>query len=138
MDPLANFLVHVAETLRQNTLQKLTLSKPARDADPQLRNLYIRPVTLNTGPALQFTHRHATRDITKNHTPDETLAQLPQLLETYRNAHLITPAQIISYSADKLPPRLQIQKNTAPAPTKTAAVPAHNRPKQYPVPPTSP
>src|SRR5580700_8066398 len=76
-------------------LVKLTLGKPRTGtAEPSLKNLFVRPVTLNSGPHLSFVWRHATRDITKNFPPAEALAQLEPLIgTTFLDAHLFTPAQ---------------------------------------------
>ncbi len=73
------FLYLLRASLRDETLVKLTLGKH-RGADPTLRNLFVRPVTLKAGPRLTFVWRHVTRDITKNHTPAEALALIEPLI----------------------------------------------------------
>jgi hypothetical protein len=77
------------------TLVKLTLGKPhVGTAEPSLKNIFARPVTLKSGPHLSLVWRHATRDITKNFPPAEALAQLEPLIgTTFLDAHLFTPAQ---------------------------------------------
>ncbi len=72
------------------TLIKLTLGRYEGD-DATLRNVFVRPVTLNAGRRLSFVYRHATRDITKNLTVGEGLACVGRLLGTeFRSAHLFT------------------------------------------------
>jgi SAM-dependent methyltransferase len=56
-----------------------------------LRNLFVRPVTLRGAPHYSFVWRHATRDITKNHTPADAVSQLEQIIGTgFHSAHLFT------------------------------------------------
>lgn len=79
--------------VRESTLVKLTLGKP-RAADGTLKNVFIRPVTLKTGPQLAFVWRHDTRDITKNLPPEEALAAVDQLINAdFLDAHLFTTTQ---------------------------------------------
>ena len=80
-------------SVADGTLVKLTLGKP-RGTDATLQNLFVRPVALKTGPHLAFVWRHATRDITKNHTPDDALAELEPLLGAgFLDGHLFTTTQ---------------------------------------------
>ena len=74
-------------------LTKLTLGK-YRGSEVGLKNLFVRPVQLKSGPHLSFIWRYATRDVTKNHAAEEALAQLERLIGTdFLDAHLFTPAQ---------------------------------------------
>src|SRR4051812_14241630 len=66
-------------SVTDGSLVKLTLGK-YRGSDSTLRNLFVRPVTLKSGPHLTFVWRHGTRDITKNHPPAEALALLEPLV----------------------------------------------------------
>jgi len=79
------------------SLTKLTLGK-YRGADASLKNLFVRPVTLKSGPHLSFTWRHETRDITKNHTPDSAVVEIDGLLgRDFLDAHLFTATQQAQY-----------------------------------------
>ena len=72
------------------SLAKLTLAKPA-GTDPTLRNLFVRPVLLRSGPRFAFVWRHATKDITKNHGAEEALRLLePMVGSDFLDAHLFT------------------------------------------------
>ncbi len=87
------FIALLREAVTGGTLEKLTLGKPA-GRDPTLRNLFVRPVALKSGPRLAFVWRHETRDITKNHTPEEALGLLESLVGgDFLDAHLFTAAQ---------------------------------------------
>lgn len=72
-------------------LIKLTLGKYRGD-DDTLKQLFVRPVSLKSGPHYSFVWRHQTRDVTKNVAADETLAALETLIgDPFRDAHLFTP-----------------------------------------------
>ncbi|HNC24443.1 MAG TPA: methyltransferase, partial [Opitutaceae bacterium] len=64
-DARTRFLEQLRSAVHDGTLVKLTLGKH-RGADATLQNLFVRPVTLKSGPHLAFVWRHATRDVTKN------------------------------------------------------------------------
>jgi SAM-dependent methyltransferase len=102
-DARTRFLAQLRAALTTGTLVKLTLGKPLPPAAPStLRNLYVRPVTLKAGPHFAFLWRHVTNDITKNHPPAESLAELEALLgTTFGDAHLFTPLQ--SHQLQTLP-----------------------------------
>lgn len=89
------FLSLVSAAFADGSFSKLTLGKPRpAAADSSLLNLFIRPVKLKAGPHLTFVWRHATRDVTKNFSPPEALAQVETLLgPTFLDAHLFTPTQ---------------------------------------------
>jgi len=115
-DARGRFLVQLRAAITTGTLVKLTLGKPLPPAAPaSLRNLYVRPVTLKAGPQFAFLWRHATNDITKNHPPAETVAELETLLgTTFGDAHLFTPLQ--SHQLQTLPDgRLKLISRAATA-----------------------
>ena len=123
-------------SVETGALNKLTLGK-YRGAEPELKNVFIRPVALKSGPHLSFVYRYATRDVTKNHPPAEALELLHQLVGVqFLDAHLFTPAQTLQLSTS--------DDGTARLHTKTAAtapVPAsvdHDRGRDYLIPATSP
>jgi hypothetical protein len=87
------FMALLRDAVEGGSLEKLTLGKAA-GRDPTLVNLFVRPVTLKSGPRLAFVWRHATRDITKNHEAGEALGLLDSLIGTdFLDAHLFTAAQ---------------------------------------------
>jgi SAM-dependent methyltransferase len=92
-DARARFLALLHSAVHDGALVKLTLGKH-RGADATLQNLFVRPVSLKTGPHLSLLWRHDTRDITKNHPPAEALALIDPLIGgDFLDAHLFTPAQ---------------------------------------------
>ncbi len=137
MPPHPRFLALLRAAVEQRTFVKLTLGKPTAAADPSLRNLFVRPVTLKAGPHLSFVWRHATRDVTKNHPPAEALALLESALgETFADAHLFTPlqtARLQTFSDGKIKLFLKTA-DAAPPPAATE----HDRSKQRPLSPDTP
>ncbi len=136
-DARERFLGLLRATAGDGTLVKLTLGKPrAGIAEPSLKNLFVRPVTLNSGPHLSFVWRHATRDVTKNFPPTEALAQLEPLIgTTFLDAHLFTPAQTAQLeTGDDGRSRLRVKNlSSAPAPAGL-----HDRAKAHPIPADAP
>jgi SAM-dependent methyltransferase len=132
------FLTLLGDAVRTGTLQKLTLGKH-RGADATLQNLFIRPVTLKSGPQFAFVWRHATRDITKNHAPDAALTLLTPLIGTdFLDAHLFTSTQTAQLTTSATgDARVRVQAAT---PTEASATTnsAHNRVKSRLIDPHSP
>jgi SAM-dependent methyltransferase len=124
-------------SVAEGTLTKLTLGKPGPGlSDPTLQNVFVRPVLLKTGPHLTFVWRHATRDVTKNHSPDDSLALIDSLLgREFLDAHLFTTAQ--SAQLECQPDgsaRIRLKAATAAASPPSG----HDHAKQYPIPAGSP
>lgn len=89
-DARIRFLELLHTALEHHTLEKLTLGK-YRGTDGTLEKLFIRPVELKAGPHLTFLWRHASRDITKNHSLADALTLVSTLVGTdFLDAHLFT------------------------------------------------
>jgi len=126
------FLELLQTAVQDGTLVKLTLGK-YRGGDATLHNLFVRPVVLKTGPHLTFVWRHATRDLTKNHPPDEALTLIAPLIGgDFLDAHLFTPAQTaqLPCAADGSARLTHKLAATAPA----APPVAHDREKTHLIP----
>ena len=134
-DNRAKFLALLHTAVEAGTLLKLTLGKH-RGADATLQNLLVRPVALKTGPHLAFVWRHATRDITKNHSPAGGLAVIEPLIGAdFLDAHLFTATQTAQLECQSDgSARLRVKQSAA-----TAAAPAaHDRAKGHLIPATAP
>lgn len=133
------FLDLVRHAIEEQTLTKLTLGK-YRGADATLKNLFVRPVALKTGPHLTFLWRHATRDITKNIPPADALAQLDVLIGgDFLDAHLFTPgasAQLECQPDGSA--RLRTKQTGAASPASAAPAAAHDRAKSHVIPAGAP
>ncbi len=87
---LQKLLIAIDESLAEISFIKLTLSgKKAVEAE--LKNVYVKVVTLKAGNRLSFTYRHTTNDITKNYTFADGLKEIELLLEkSFNQAILLT------------------------------------------------
>ena len=130
------FLDLLRTATQTGALTKLTLGKH-RGADASLKNLLVRPVTLKTGLHLAFVWRHATRDITKNHSPTDALALLEPLIGAdFLDAHLFTNTQTAQLECQPDgTARLHIKQTIAAAPTAPAP---HDRAKSHLIPVSAP
>lgn len=120
--------------LDNGSLVKATLGAP-RGADPTLRQLTARPVQLRAGPRLACVYRHTTRDLTRNLTREEALAELTARLgRDFGTAHLFTTALVaeLDWPPEGEPTlRLLPPRHTAPAD------PRHDRAKAYRITPAA-
>jgi hypothetical protein len=137
-DARKRFITLLRAATGDGTLVKLTLGKPRpRVADPSLKNLFVRPVTLKSGPHLNFVWRHATRDIIKNSPPAGALAQIEPLIgTTFLDAHLFTPAQTAQLEMDPDGHGHLRVKSLGTAPAQQGE--AHDRPKSHLIPANAP
>lgn len=84
------FVSEVINSFNNDSLVKLSLGN-YHGADESLKNIYAKKVRIKQEPRFNLTFRHKTRDITKNHTPEEFTGMLAQWLHTdFRIATLQT------------------------------------------------
>jgi SAM-dependent methyltransferase len=130
------FLALLAAGVGDGKLLKLTLGK-YRGTDPSLRNVFVRPVALKSGPHLSFLWRHATRDVTKNLPPEAALSELGRLLGAdFLDAHLFTSestAQLETQPDGSA--RLRVKNVARP---EAAPPAAHDRAKTHVISPDAP
>ena len=96
---LERFFALLEVALSDASLVKLTLGKPAPSAhQADLRNVFVRPVALKSGPHLSFVYRYTTRDVTKNFRVETTLAVVRGLLgQEFLDAHLFTRLHTVQF-----------------------------------------
>jgi len=132
---IAQFQSLLQAAIADGTLVKLTLGKP-RGADSDLRNVFVRPVTLKRGPHFSFLHRHATRDITKNFPANDALTEIERFLaETFFDAHLFTATQQAQL---EIKPDGTARLRTKQTETATPTVVTHDKPRLYTIATDSP
>jgi SAM-dependent methyltransferase len=131
---LSQFIEHLLAALAAGTLVRGSLAK-YRGPDASLQRVLLRPVTLRGEAQLQLVYRHATKDITKNHPPQELPALLGDLLgpHAFRHAHLHADGAevelvITQRGQATLHRRVTPTGDNPGAPNTPAA--AHNREKQ--------
>ena len=90
LENLDIYLSRVNEAAVQNTLVKMTLSKPAQKHD-ELRNIYVKPVLIKEKRLYAFTYHYERRDEVKNYDAVQMLEMLKEMLpERFLNAVLFT------------------------------------------------
>jgi SAM-dependent methyltransferase len=111
------------------------LGKPG-SSDPSLKNLFIRPVTLKSGPHFSFVWRYTTRDVTKNHAIGEATELLDALIgKDFLDAHVFTSNESAQFETQPgRTDRLRIKAKPASEITTPADVSAtHDRGKVHPI-----
>lgn len=118
-------------------LLKCILSKPGAAAAADLKNIYIRPVTLKSGVKIAFNYRYQTRDEVKNYSLQEALDHLQQMLgASFQNAELLTAERDYSLRFEKDgTPQFSDKK---PSMTSADIDTAHNREKKRLLDPAAP
>ncbi|MEI6410578.1 MAG: SAM-dependent methyltransferase [Bacteroidota bacterium] len=125
--PVVQFIESFRASFDAGAFLKCTLSRPTGGAYPDLKNIYIRPVTIKNVLKLAFTYRYKTRDEVKNYDLDAAILYLEQLLgQSFLNADLFTTERDVTISYDqKGNAAIQLKKPTQTAPADTT----HNRVK---------
>lgn len=130
MEAKTSFLDHFTTALAEQTLSKLTLSKPC-SSQAELNNVYGRLVMIKEEPHLSCTLRYATRDETKNFPLTTAASQIQQWLEDYfRQADLYTKTQQHSLMISKKGKGLL--RSRASEETREVSL-AHNQEKKRPL-----
>lgn len=115
-------------SVQDGSLVKLTLGK-YRGTDSTIQNVFVRPVTLKTGPHLAFVTRHATRDVTKNFSPEAGIAEVETLLgPTFLDGHLFTTTQNAQFETQ---PNGSARLKVLAIEKREAKPAVHDRPKQH-------
>ena len=93
---MERFFNRVALAIEQNTLVKMTLSKPVDKRD-ELRNIYIKPVLIKEKRLFAFTYHFERRDEVKNYDAGQMLAMLKELIPSrFMNAVLFTLSEDVT------------------------------------------
>lgn len=82
---IRDYLTHLRKAVADGTLVKLSLSK-ATAAAGDITSIDLRPILVKRELKLSFTTHHRTRDVVKNHAPDEAFT----LIENWLGAHFCT------------------------------------------------
>ncbi len=132
---LQDFVSAFRASLDDGSFIKMTLGA-YHGAEKDLKNIYIRKITLKDQPQLAFTLRYQTKDVAKNYTPELAITKINDAIsEGWRSANLFTTKADFS---------LQLRKNghmvyaKAKPTQKNATEAGHNRDKQRHVPADSP
>lgn len=98
---MEKFFGKLEQALKNDTLVKMTLSKPV-DKNNGLRNVYVKPILLKNNKMYQFTYRYERRDETKNHNVGQTLEVLKDMIpEAFQNVTLFTMTEDVTLLVSK-------------------------------------
>lgn len=90
MEALERFIKLTKDLILENDLSKITLSKTWVKGN-DLRNVYIRPISLKGEQVLSFTFSYKTNDQTKNYGVESGAQEINKLMsKTFKNATLIS------------------------------------------------
>lgn len=127
------FLATLQQAMQSGEFERLILSK-YKGQEATLEKVTIRPVQIKQQNLLSFVYRYNTRDITKNHTVEEALAEVRQQLATgFKQANLDSQAgeyQLAFSKKDKAALRQQLNAAGTAGLNVAVAATAHNRAKQ--------
>lgn len=85
-----DFLPALEASLADNSFVKLSLGN-YKGAEPSLKNIYVRKISVKGEEKLSFTWHYKTRDIVKNHDEEEAIAQIQkQMSHGFNAATLLT------------------------------------------------
>lgn len=109
----SNFLDTLKEAFSNSRFIKLTLGKPTKAAN-DLKNIFVKPVTIKDKIVLSFVYRHPTNDITKNFPLTEAIETLNDLLgKAFLSANLFTEENDVQLIFNKKrEPKLILSKPT--------------------------
>ena len=90
MSEIKRFFEEIEASIQNDTLVKLTLSKPPKKT-ADLINVYVRQVVIKNQKKFSFNYRYKTNDQVKNYSFDEALTELESLIgESFKLATLFT------------------------------------------------
>ncbi len=134
--PVSQFLSVFRTAFESGLLIKCTLSRPVAAGPADLKNVYLRPVSLKKGMHVSFNFRYKTRDEVKNFEIQEAVAKLTEMLgKAFLSADLFTADREYRLHFSKSGEAALTSKKTditAPADT------AHNREKHRLISPGAP
>lgn len=89
-DPRGQFLAVLDTSLQHNALIKMVFSRHV-GPEAELQRVSVKPLMVKEQPCLSLVYRYKTRDITRNLSLAEGLAQVAEWLpQVFKTAHLLT------------------------------------------------
>ncbi len=133
---LSQFISVFRTAFESGQFLKCTLSRPAAAAPADLKNVYLRPVSLKKGVFVSFTFRYKTRDEVKNLDLQAALDYLSEWLgKGFLSADLFTSDHTYSLHFSKSGEATLTSKKTH---CDTPADTSHNREKHRLIAPSAP
>ena len=98
---MEKFFEKLENSLKNNSLVKMTLSKPVLKNN-ELRNVYVKPILLKNNKMYQFTFRYERRDETKNFDDNQAMRQVRSLVpDVFQNVSLFTLTEDVTLLVSK-------------------------------------
>ena len=98
---MEKFFEKLENSLKDNSIIKMTLSKPVSKND-ELRNIYVKPILLKNNKMYQFTYRYERRDETKNFDAVQMMEQVRILVpDKFQNVSLFTLSEDVTLLVSK-------------------------------------
>lgn len=89
-EKIQEFLKIIHQNIRLKNFIKLTISDKKENTN-EVKSIIIKHIEIKKGEQLSFVYRYQTKDITKNHPPEEALKLISDLLvKDYNQANLST------------------------------------------------
>ncbi|WP_215112870.1 SAM-dependent methyltransferase [Exiguobacterium sp. s63] len=117
------------DVIQSNHLVSATISQP-RQKSSDLRRVKLKPVMLRNAYHIQFEYQYERVMSHKNLTPDEAVAELNELLETFRQGQFQLKESDLQFQLSKKFKVTLKEKQTAQKEVQLS----HNREKQYVLP----
>lgn len=120
-------LTHTQSSIDNDTFVRLTFSKPV-DITGTLKKVIVSLAIIKRQAQLSFVYRHKTNDMTKNHTIQEGMPIVKNLLETqFQNANLFTSKTDFTFERKEGKSRLK----QTPATFKSVPSRGHDKEKRH-------
>lgn len=135
-DSLKPFLKEVSASLREKTFQKLILSRPVSNNEQVPTKVTVRPVLIQEEIHYQWVERVGPRELHQNLSADQLIQRVPSILGT-----LLGDARLFTSEAEicaRYKGRGHFQMHRAKSQLASSEPEAHNREKNYIIPPNEP
>lgn len=130
---IEQFTQRLRRSLADKTFVKLTLGN-YKGSDEHLQKILVREIESQKGRLIQFLYRYKTRDISKNHSVDESIELVEyELTNGFRSGNLFTTEDDLELIIGKRSSRIISRNPTFSAKRNTA----HDREKNYLVDPSA-
>ncbi len=117
----------IQNSLNDNTFVKISLGD-YKGSEVDLKNIYVKQILIKQVPHLSFTYRYKTRDIVKNHQPDEAIELIESLVGSNGFRILTLFTTIFDYSLAQTKGEKWAITQNQPTNTKVISI-EHDKPK---------
>ncbi|MBC9229382.1 SAM-dependent methyltransferase [bacterium SPL81] len=109
------FFLDIQQSIENNSFERLILSQ-YKGESADLEKISFRTIELQGQVMLSCLYHHTTQDMTKNHSLDEGLVKIAELLNQSKQANLFTHHQDVQLKKNKKKAMLNVQKKQVSVP----------------------